>query len=72
MEEKRNTVDFTVPKCGSLLFDLHAEYVARELIAKFPGLDYEVSKKEIHIFGELNDFWFNKFNMAVFHLGVLE
>lgn len=61
-----------MPKSGSLLFDLHAEYVARELIAKFPGLEYEISKREIHIFGELNDFWFNKFNEAVFRLGTLE
>ena len=67
-----NKVDFTVPKSGSLLFDLHAEYVARELIAKFPGLEYEISKKEIHIFGELNDFWFDKFNEAVFRLGTLD
>ncbi len=70
--ENKNKIDFNVPKSGSLLFDLHAEYLARQLIAKFPGLQYEIFEKEIHIFGELNDYWFEKFNQTVFKIGVLE
>lgn len=65
-------VYFEVPKSGSLLFDLHAEYIARELVAKFIGLEYNVLDDKIIIKGKLNDFWFDKFNNAVFHLGVLE
>lgn len=67
-----NNVDFTVPKSGSLLFDLHTEYLARQLMAKFPGLNYENLDKEIHIYGELNDYWFEQFNKAVFKLGTLD
>jgi len=65
-----NTVDFTVPLCGSKLFDLNTLLTAQNLCAKFPGLKYDhVDGKHIHIYGELSDYWMNEFNKAVFQLG---
>ena len=67
-------VDFYVPLSRSLLFDLHTEYLALKLKAKFPGLDTETEQDKncIHVFGNLNDYWLEKFNRSVFELGILE
>lgn len=64
-------IEFSVPLSGSKLFDIMAEVTAKKLCAKFPGLQYEYKEKEIHIFGELNDYWYAEFNKAVFELGKL-
>ena len=62
-----NTVELTVPLSGSQLFDLNAYVTAKNLCKEFPGLqcDYE-DKTKIRIFGELNDYWFAKYNKMVF------
>ncbi len=69
-------IDFRVPLSNSALFDMNTRIVAEKLTAKFPGLQWEQMEENdayyIHIFGELNDFWFNEYNKAVFQLGVLE
>lgn len=67
-----NKVDFIVPLSGSQLFDSHAYNTANKLCAKFPGLEFELEEKQIHIYGMLNDYWFQKFNEAVFQIGELE
>ena len=67
-----NKVEFTVPLCGSDLFDMHSRVTAQRLCAKFIGLNYEVNDKSIRIYGELNDYWYNEFNKAVFQLGEIE
>ncbi len=65
-------IEFSVPLSGSKLFDVMAEVTAKKLCAKFPGLQYEYKdSKEIRIFGELNDYWYEEFNKAVFELGSL-
>lgn len=61
-----HTIDFTVPLSGSKLFDLSAYDTARRLCAEFPGLNYTYTHEKIHIFGELNDEWYSKYNQAVF------
>jgi len=68
-----NKVEINVPLSGSKLFDINAIATAQRLCAKFPGLKYEYEdEKNIHIFGELNDYWYGEFNKAVFQLGDLE
>lgn len=68
-----NIVDFKVPLSNSELFDFHAIATAKNLCSMFPPLDYEVIEidgiKYIHIYGELNDFWYNKWNKAVLNIG---
>ena len=49
--------------------------MAQRLITKFPGLQWEQISNEndhyIHIFGKLNDYWFDEYNKAVFQIGEL-
>ncbi|NLV50000.1 MAG: hypothetical protein GXY20_04820 [Clostridiales bacterium] len=67
-----HTIDFSIPLSGSKLFDVYIQVTARKLCEKFPGLDYDYSDpKKIRIYGELNDYWYEQFNKAVFELGTL-
>lgn len=63
-------IDFSVPLSGSQLFDYHAYATARNLCYMFP-LQFEVVAEphSIHIFGELNDTWYESWCRAVFSLG---
>ena len=74
MESLTYNVDFYVPLSNSLLFDIHTLYLAKKLRAKFPGLmtDTDQENNRIHVYGNLNDYWLEKFNRSVFELGVLE
>ena len=67
-----NKVDFSVPLTGSKLFDIWAYNTANKLCAKFIGLQFKMEDHRIHIFGELNDMWYEKFNRAVFQLGNID
>lgn len=67
-----NTIDFKVPLSGSMLFDTHTLATAKKLCDKFPGLQYIVKDSCVHIFGELNEYWTNEWNMAVFQIGTIE
>ena len=67
-----NTIDFKVPLSGSKLFDMHSYVMAKKLCDKFPGLHYHMETTYIHIFGELDDYWLEKWNKAVFQLGELD
>lgn len=60
-----NKIDFHVPLSGSKLFDVNSYVTAKKLCARFPGLQYEINEKDIHIFGELNDTWYADFNRAL-------
>lgn len=66
------TIDFVVPLSGSMLFDTHTMLMAKKLCDKFPGLDYKMEPDHVRIVGELNEFWTEKWNKAVFQLGMLE
>lgn len=65
-------IDFKVPLSGSKLFDIHTMAVAKNLCDKFIGLDYKMEDTCVHIFGELNDYWFDKWNMALFQIGEID
>ena len=67
-----NAIDFKVPLSGSKLFDIHTMAVAKNLCDKFIGLDYKFEDDYIHIFGALNDYWFEQWNKAVFQLGEID
>jgi len=65
-------IDFTVKLTGSKLFDMYSYATAQKICAKFPGLSFTYDDKEIRIQGELNDYWFEKYQTAVFELGNLD
>ena len=71
-EEKMNTIDFKVPLSKSKLFDMNSYATAQKLCSKFPGLKCNMGDTHIHIWGELNDFWLEKWNKAVFSLGEID
>lgn len=63
-------IDFNVPLSGSYLFDMHAKALANEICAKFPGLETTFNYNnddKIHIFGKLNDYWYEEFQKTVFN-----
>lgn len=61
-------IDFYVPLSGSYLFDIHAKALANKICAEYPGLETTFNYNnddKIHIYGKLNDYWFEKFNNNV-------
>ncbi len=72
MAENLHEIEFRVPLSGSQLFDIHAYATAKNLCSKFPGLNYEATQKEIHIFGSLNDYWYEEWVKSVFNMGNIE
>jgi len=62
-------IDFTVKLTGSKLFDICSYNMAKKMCEKFPGLKFETIPNAIRIFGELNDFWFDKYNKTMFESG---
>ena len=66
MNDTMHHVEFEVKLTGSKLFDLVMYNTARKLCADFPGLDFDYGKTEIKISGELNDYWYDKFNETMF------
>ena len=70
MADTMHKIEFTVPLSGSKLFDTFAYATAKNLCAEFPGLNYDYEDKtKIQITGELNDYWFEKWNQRLFTMG---
>ena len=67
-----NEIDFHVPLSGSKLFDMNTLVMAKKLCDKFPGLNYNMEEKSVHIFGQLDDYWTDQWNKAVFQLGSID
>lgn len=68
-KEHLNHVELNVPLSGSQLFDIHAYVTAKNLCSQFPGLECDYSDtSKIRIFGDLNDYWFREYNIAVFNI----
>lgn len=66
-------IDFVVPLCGSQLFDYHSYVTAQNLCNMFPlRFDMNKEKKEIHIYGELNDVWYEQWCKAIFSIGEIK
>lgn len=54
-------VDHNILRTGSRLFDLVMGNAAKKLCDDLPGLNYSMEEKVIHIYGELNDEDYKKF-----------
>lgn len=72
MKENWHDIDFRVPLSGSKLFDLNTTWTAEKLCSKFPGLKWRTVDNSVQIYGQLNDYWYDQFNIAVFQLGTIE
>lgn len=59
-------VEYTIQLTGSQLFDIVMYNTAKQLCTDFPGLSFDYDKNTIHIHGELNDFWYEKYQKAMF------
>ena len=66
-EIKMHPVEFEVKLTGSKLFDMVMYNTAKKLCTDFPGLNFEYGAKAIRIHGELNDYWYEKFNETMFN-----
>ncbi|MCC8076805.1 MAG: hypothetical protein LUC21_02945 [Oscillospiraceae bacterium] len=59
-------IEYEIKLTGSKLFDVVMYNTAKKLCDDFPGLEFEYGEHEIKIFGELDDFWFQKYNETMF------
>jgi hypothetical protein len=59
-------VDFEIKLTGSKLFDVVMFNTAKNLCNDFPGLKFEYETMRIRIYGELNDYWYQKYNETMF------
>ena len=59
-------IDYEIKLTGSQLFDVVMYNTAKKLCADFPGLSFEYNENIIRIYGELNDYWYEKYNSAMF------
>lgn len=59
-------VEYVLHLTGSQLFDIVMYNTAKQLCSEFPGLTFDYDKTSITIHGELNDFWYEKYQAAMF------
>ena len=60
-------VEYVIQLTGSKLFDVVTYNTARKLCDEFPGLEMKYEdKKHIKIYGELNDYWYDKYQKQMF------
>lgn len=59
-------VEYSFHLTGSKLFDMVMYNTAKQLCGEFPGLKFDYDENIIRIYGELNDFWYEKYQKAMF------
>ena len=59
-------VEYLLHLTGTQLFDIVMYNTAKQLCSDFPGLKFDYDKTTIRIYGELNDFWYEKYQTAMF------
>lgn len=59
-------VDYTIQLTGSKLFDIVMYNTAKKLCADYPGLSFDYNEKSIRVYGELDDFWYKKYQNEMF------
>jgi len=59
-------VEYSFQLTGSQLFDIVMYNTAKQLCSDFPGLRFDYNKTSIRIYGELNDFWYEKYQQTMF------
>jgi len=62
--DNMHKIDFSVNLTGSFIFDECMYVGALRMCNLFPGLDFTKDENTIHVFGELNDYWWDKYNKA--------
>lgn len=62
-------VEYIIPLTGSKLFDIVMYNTAKKLCMDYPGLSYEYGEKDIRVFGELDDYWYEKYQEVMFGKG---
>ncbi len=67
MEMKK--VEYVIQLTGSKLFDIIMHNTAKKLCDDFPGLNFEYDEKEIRVFGELNEYWYEQYEKVMFGKG---
>lgn len=60
-------IEYRIPLTGSKLFDIVMYNTATKLCEKYPGLSFKYDTKEILIYGELNDYWYQQYQEAMFY-----
>lgn len=61
-----NKVEYTFQLTGSQLFDMVMYNTAKQLCCDFPGLTFDYEKTSIRIHGELNDYWYERYQNVMF------
>ena len=64
MEMKK--VEYTIPLTGSKLFDIVMYNTAKKLCEDYPGLNLDYSDTSIHVYGELSEYWYEKYQEEMF------
>ena len=64
-----NKVEYTLQLTGSQLFDIVMYNTAKKLCSDFTGLKFDYNETSIRIYGELSDFWYEKYQEAMFGKG---
>jgi hypothetical protein len=60
-------VEYVIQLTGSKLFDVVMYNTAKSLCKEFPGLEMDYTdEKHIRIYGELNDYWYEKYQEKMF------
>ncbi|MGN0967940.1 MAG: hypothetical protein ACI4O3_01605 [Oscillospiraceae bacterium] len=59
-------VDYTIQLTGSKLFDVVMYNTAKKLCIDYPGLSFEYNETNIRVFGELDEFWYQKYQEEMF------
>jgi len=61
-----HNVEYTFQLTGSQLFDMVMYNTAKQLCNDFPGLSFDYDKTIIRIHGELNDYWYERYQNVMF------
>ena len=59
-------VEFEIKLTGSKLFDILTFNTAKKICNDFPGLEFDYGSDAIRIYGELDDYWYQKYTEVMF------
>lgn len=59
-------VEYSFQLTGSQLFDIVMYNTAKQMCSDFPGLNFDYGKTTIRIYGELNDYWYERYQAVMF------
>lgn len=59
-------VEYEVKLTGSKLFDVVMYNTAKKLCHEYPGLNFDYGETTIRIYGELDDYWYEKYQKEMF------